>query len=104
MNTQSNATAPPLGAQSVVPADIPAMRQFYSLVQREIWETRSLYIAPLAAAGLFLLSFVISMVYLVGRPYSALGVAEMRDVIKPFDTVAVLIMVVTFFVAVFYCL
>jgi ABC-2 type transport system permease protein len=103
MNTQSNATAPPIRAQSVAPTDIPALRQFYSLVQREIWETRSLYIAPLAAAGLFLLSFVISMVRLTGRSYSALGVAELRDVIKPFDTVAVLIMVVTFFVAVFYC-
>jgi ABC-2 type transport system permease protein len=103
MNTQSNATAPGLGAQSVAPADIPALRQFYSLVQREILETRSLYIAPLAAAGLFLLSFVISMVRLTGRPYSALGLAELDDVIKPFDTVAVLIMVVTFFVAVFYC-
>ena len=103
MNTQSNATAPRLGAQSVAPADIPALRQFYSLVQREILETRSLYIAPLAAAGLFLLSFVISMVRLTGRQYSALGLAELDDVIKPFDTVAVLIMVVTFFVAVFYC-
>jgi len=36
MNTQSNATAPSLGAQSVAPADIPAVRQFYSSVQREI--------------------------------------------------------------------
>src|SRR5262249_31720233 len=104
MNTQSNATAPPLGAQSVAPADIPVLRQFYSLVQREIWETPSLYIAPLAAAGLFMLGFVISMVYLTGRRYSALSVAELRDVIKPFDTVAVLIMGVTFLVAVLYCL
>jgi hypothetical protein len=38
MNTQSNATAPPLRAESVVSADTPALRQFYSLVQREIWE------------------------------------------------------------------
>ncbi len=94
MNTQSNATAPPLGAQSVAPADVPALRQFYSLVKREIWESRSLYIAPLAAAGLFLLGFVISMVYFPGR----------HDVNQPFDIVAVLIMGVTFLVAVFYCL
>ena len=105
MNTQSNATAPPIGAQSVAPADIPALRQFCSLVQREIWESRSLYIAPLAAAGLFLLGFVISMVYFPGRLRSALGSAELHDVInQPFDIVALLIMGVTFLVAVFYCL
>jgi ABC-2 type transport system permease protein len=105
MNTQSNATAPPLGAQSVVRADVPANRQFYSLLQREIWESRSLYTAPLAAAGLFLLGFVISMVYFPGRLRSASGSAELHDVInQPFDTVAVLIMGVTFLVAIFYCL
>ncbi len=105
MNTQSNATAPSLGAQSVAPADIPAVRQFYSSVQREIWESRSLYIAPLAAAGLFLLGFVMSMVYFPGRLRSALGSAKLHDVInQPFDIVAGLIMAVTFLVAVFYCL
>src|SRR5262245_65493608 len=105
MNTQSNATAPTLGTQSAAPADIPALQQFYSLIQREIWESRSLYIAPSAAAGLFLLGFVISMVYFPGRLRSALGSVELHDVInQPFDTVALLIMGVTFLVAVFYCL
>jgi ABC-2 type transport system permease protein len=105
MNTQSNATAPTLGAQSVAPADIPALRQFYSLVQREIWECRFLYIAPLVAAGVFLLGFVISMVYFPGRLRSALGSVELHGVInQPFDTAALLIMGVTFLVAVFYCL
>jgi ABC-2 type transport system permease protein len=105
MNTQSNATAPPLRAESVVSADTPALRQFYSVVQREIWENRSLYIAPLAVAGLFLLGFLTSMVYFRGRLQSALGTAELHDVInQPFDLVALLIMAVTFLVALFYCL
>src|SRR5262245_47287350 len=105
MNTQSNATAPTLGTQSAAPADIPALQQFYSLIQREIWESRFLYIAPLAAAGLFLLGFVISMAYLPGRLRSALGSAELHDVInQPFDIVAVLIMGITFLVALLYCL
>jgi len=105
MNTQSNATAPTLGTQSAAPADIPALQQFYSLIQRETWESRYLYIAPLAAAGLFLLGFVISMVYFPGRLRSALGSAELHDVInQPFDLVAVMIMAFTFFVAMFYCL
>jgi len=105
MNTQSNATAPSLGVQSVAPSDTPALRQFYSLVQREIWESRSVYIAPLAAAGLFLLGFVISLVFLPGRLRSAVGSAELHNVInRPFDIIAVLIMGVTFLVALFYCL
>ena len=105
MNTQSNATAPSLGVQSVAPSDTPALRQFYSLVQREIWENRFVYIAPLAAAGLFLLGFVISLVFLPGRLRSAVGSAELHNVInRPFDIIAVLIMGVTFLVALFYCL
>jgi len=105
MNTQSNATAPSLGVQSVAPSDTPALRQFYSLVQREIWESRSVYIAPLAAAGLFLLGFVISLVFLPGRLRSAVGSAELHNVInRPFDIIAVLIMGVTFLVALLYCL
>ena len=105
MNTQSNATAPSLGVQSVAPSDTPALRQFYSLVQREIWESRFVYIAPLAAAGLFLLGFVISLVFLPGRLRSAAGSAELHNVInRPFDIIAVLIMGVTFLVALLYCL
>src|SRR5262249_33714283 len=102
---RSNATAPTFGAQSVEPAEIPALRQFYSLVQREIWESRYLYIAPLAAAGLFLLGYVISIVYFSGRLRSSLAAGKLHHVInQPFDIVAVLIMAVTFLVAVFYCL
>ena len=105
MNTQSNTTAPMLRARALAPADIPALRQFRSLVQREIWESRSLYIAPLAAAGLFLLGFAISLVYFRGRLGPALGPAEQhRAINQPFDIVAVLIMGVTFLVAVLYCL
>src|SRR5215831_673591 len=105
MNTQSNATAPPLRAESVASADTRALRQFSLLVQREVWENRSLYIAPLAVAGLFLLGFLMSLVYFRGRLRSALGPAELHDVInRPFDLVALLIMAVTFLVALFYCL
>src|SRR6185369_14691893 len=99
MNTQSNATAPPLGAQSVAPADIPALRQFYLLVQRELWESRSLYIAPLAVAGLFLLGFLITMIRFFGRFSSPFTPGELRDITQPFDVVAVVMMVVTFLVA-----
>ncbi|HLZ82946.1 MAG TPA: hypothetical protein VKQ54_05220 [Caulobacteraceae bacterium] len=38
----------------------PGVRPFYWSVRRELWEHRSLYIAPLAAAGVVLFGFVIS--------------------------------------------
>jgi ABC-2 type transport system permease protein len=104
MNTQSNATAPPLDAQSVVPADNPAFRQFYLLVRREVWENRSLYIAPLAAVGLFLLGFLITTIRFFGRFRSPFTPGELRDITQPFDVVAVVMMAVTFLVALIYCL
>jgi ABC-2 type transport system permease protein len=39
-------------------------RPFYWSVQRELWEARSLYIAPLAAAGVVLLGLIISALHL----------------------------------------
>jgi ABC-2 type transport system permease protein len=85
--------------------DIPALRQFASLVQREIWENRFLYIAPLAAVSLFLIGFAIRMVYFPGRLRTASGSAQLHEVInQPFDMAALLIMAVTFLVGLFYCL
>ena len=106
MNIQSNAMTPdPVEAQAVAPADIPAIRQFYSSVRRELWESRSIYIAPMAVAGLFLLGFLISAVHLPERLRSSFSPAQLHDVIEqPYDMVALLIMGVSFVVAVFYCL
>jgi ABC-2 type transport system permease protein len=104
MNTQSNATAPPLGAQSVAPADNPTLRQFYLLVQRELWENRSLYIAPLAVAGLFLLGVVLNLIRFYAGLRSPFTPAELLHITQPFDVVAVLMMVVTFLVALYYSL
>ena len=105
MNSQSNAMTPAPGAQAVSPAHIPAMRQFYSSVERELWESRSIYIAPLAVAGLFLFGFLINAMHLPQTLSSAFGPAELHDLIaQPYDMVALLIMGVSFVVAVFYCL
>jgi ABC-2 type transport system permease protein len=68
MNTQSNAhsnSAPgsPLESQVIAPpAAISAARRMYWSVRRELWENRSIYIAPLVAAVVFLFGFVINMV------------------------------------------
>jgi ABC-2 type transport system permease protein len=65
MSTQSSALPDsPLGVQAAAPAPITATQVFFWSVRREIWEYRSLYIAPLAAGGVFLLGFLISLAYL----------------------------------------
>ena len=54
MNTQSNAMPEsPLESQAIAPAVISATRPLYWSVRRELWENRSIYIAPLAVAALY---------------------------------------------------
>ena len=62
MNTQTNTVPGSFEAQTLAPAAFSATRPFYWSVRRELWENRSIYIAPLAAAGLFLIGFLISTV------------------------------------------
>jgi ABC-2 type transport system permease protein len=108
VNTQSN-TMPgsPLESQVIAPAVISATRPMYWSVLRELWENRSIYIAPLAVAGLILFGFLISTVHLPAKMRAALALDPMhqRDLIEqPFNFAALLIMGTSFIVAVFYCL
>ena len=43
---------------------VPATSPMYWSVRRELWENRSIYIAPLAVAAVFLLGFAISAIRL----------------------------------------
>jgi ABC-2 type transport system permease protein len=79
----------------------------YWSVRREFWENRSIYIAPLVAAAVFLSGFLISLISLprTMRGLSALDPAKQRAAIEaPYDTVAALIMAIAIIVGVFYCL
>ena len=89
-------------------AVLPATRPFFWSVRRELWENRSLYIAPLAVAGLVLFGFVISLVQLSNHA------KELREtltpdsiaalVVVPYDIAAIAIIVVSVIVGFFYCL
>ncbi len=51
MNTQSNGmTESSMQSQGTAPAAWSAARAMYWSIRREIWENRSIYVAPLAAA------------------------------------------------------
>jgi ABC-2 type transport system permease protein len=105
MNTPSNAayessagSSP--GSQGITPARIPATApmywSMYWSVRRELWESRSIYIAPLAVAGLIVLGFLIGTFRL--GPQLAFLMQQQNNF------AALLIMLTTFLVAVFYCL
>ena len=107
MNTQSTASPQsPLGMQGIAPAVISATQPLYWSVRRELWENRSLYLAPLAAAGLILFGFMIYAIHLPAKVRAAaLNPMLQHDLIEqPYDLAALLIMGTTLIVAIFYCL
>jgi ABC-2 type transport system permease protein len=76
-------------------------------VRRELWESRSIYVAPLAVAGLFLVGFLSSLIRLPGklREAAALDPLRQHDVlVQPYDFAALALMGTTFIVGVLYCL
>jgi ABC-2 type transport system permease protein len=108
MNTQSNAIPEsPLESQVVAPTVIPVSRRIYWSLQRELWENRSIYLAPLAAAAVFLFGFLVSMINLRRRIHGVwpLDPAEQRHVLAvPYEVAAGLIMGTAFIVGIFYSL
>ncbi len=109
MNTQSNAVpASPREPHEIAPTVISAGRRMYWSVRRELWESRSIYIAPLAAAGLFLFGFLISAHHLPDKMRAAAALTPMVQhyelIEQPFTLAALLLMGTAFIVQVFYCL
>ncbi|HZP17542.1 MAG TPA: ABC transporter permease [Terriglobales bacterium] len=102
MTTQSNAF-PDSSVESRVmaPAVTAATRPFSWSVRRELWENRSIYIAPLAVAGLALLAFLVGAFAGIWEKALRLDPEHPQ---APFDLVAGLMMGTGIIVTVFYCL
>jgi ABC-2 type transport system permease protein len=96
-----------LEAQAIAPVEMSATRPFYWSVRRELWENRSIYIAPLAAAGVAMLGFFISLVWLP-RSMRAPAAMDQGDhfimLVMPYGHTAWLLMLTAFLVGVFYSL
>ena len=108
MNTASNAVPEyPVGSQASAPAAMSTARVFYWSVRRELWEHRSIYVAPLAVAALILAGFFISTVHLADRMRAALALSPMQQteaIQQPYTFAALLMMASFFIVALFYSL
>src|SRR6266478_5322421 len=107
MSTQSNAMPESFDSQKIAPAAMSATRPLYWSVRRELWENRSIYIAPLVAAIVFLLGFFISTVSLRHRMHGVwpLDSAQGHDVFATrYELAAALIMGTAHIVGIFYSL
>ncbi len=106
MNAQSNivpesAVGGPLSNRSAAP------QPFYWSVRREIWENRSIYMAPLLVAIVVLFGFLVSTIGLPERRREVLLLdpAKARTAIEmPYNMAAIMLILTAFVVGVFYCL
>src|SRR3989440_1492653 len=98
MNAESN-TAAPVARSTTQP--------MYWSVLRELWENKSIYIAPAIVAAVILLGALISAGHLPERRRSAMLLDEARRqaaIQLPYDIVAMIILLTAFIVGFFYCL
>ena len=84
------------------------IRPFYWSVRRELWENRSLYLAPLVVSCVVILGFIVTAIGLPERRRAVLLLADpakQRAAIEmPYSIAAMMIMFTAFIVGVFYCL
>jgi hypothetical protein len=81
---------------------LSATRPMYWSIRRELWENRSLYIAPIVVAGIALFSFFVSSIRLLHKAHTVAGFDATQSS-KPYSVVASLIIVSGFVVGFFYC-
>src|ERR1041384_6717117 len=103
MNTSdaSNSNLP--ASNSGVAATAP----FFWSVKRELWENKSIYIAPIIVAAVIVFGALISAGHLPERRRNALLLdeAHRRAAIElPYNIVAMVLIVTAFIVGFFYCL
>jgi ABC-2 type transport system permease protein len=88
-------------------SEINVRRPFYWSVWREVWENHSLYIAPLAVAGVVLFGALVSASHLPERRQAAMSlpsIARRAAIEVPYDIAAMVIILTAFITGLFYCL
>jgi ABC-2 type transport system permease protein len=107
MNDQSNAMPQSLDPQQIAPAVFSPTRPLYWSIRRELWENRSIYIAPLAAAAVYIVGYSISLFW-VPRGMHGMGGDESTPLIiqlaMPYAHAQMLLALTAFLVGIFYSL
>ncbi len=105
MNTQSNAAS--LDAPAVASTTLLPTRPLYWSIRRELWENHSIYVAPLAAAGVYLFGYVISLIWVpsgMREMIASHSTPQLIALAMPYSHAAMLIMATAFLVGIFYSL
>jgi ABC-2 type transport system permease protein len=103
MNMQSQAMNEAFDSQRAAPAVIRETRPLYWSIRRELWEYRSIYIAPLAVASVGLFAFLIGT---IGRALASAKPEQRLAVLgHPFNEFAAgLPMLAAMLIGAYYCL
>jgi ABC-2 type transport system permease protein len=91
---------------AVAPPPLAPTRPWYWSVRRELWENRSLYVAPLAIGSVLMFGFLISTFTLPGRMQRIAALDPWKQpaaIARPFSIVAALLIISTFLLGAFYC-
>jgi ABC-2 type transport system permease protein len=89
------------------PSALSKVRPLFWSVRRELWENRSIYIAPVTVAAVLLFGFLIS---LAGLPHTVRLAGELNDglhaakLAMPYHFSSVAVLLTALIVGVFYCL
>src|SRR5512138_2283284 len=107
MSTSNHVHDTPLDDGVPATAAGPATRPLYWSVRRELWENRSIYVAPLVTATLVPLGLLISRFCPVNpgsTPAAADPAKQQFALTTPYSYAAWLLILTAFIVGVFYCL
>jgi ABC-2 type transport system permease protein len=106
MNTQSNALPESFDSHGIPPAPMSTTRPLYWSIRRELWENRSIYVAPFVAGVVFLFGFVINLLSMrrsIGA--SSLDPAQQHELFAArYELSGALIMGTALIVGIFYSL
>jgi ABC-2 type transport system permease protein len=97
----------PSQSQAVPPTPTSSTQPFYWSVSRELWENRSIYVAPLLVAAVQVFGFAISTIGLAERRRAVLlldPAIQRARIEVPYDLAAMMMIFTVFIVGVFYCL
>jgi ABC-2 type transport system permease protein len=105
MNPEANVAQQGLaGEVRAATRTVPWTETLYWCVRRELWEHRAIYIGPVAAAGVYLFGFLLTLHRLPHQMRDAMAdPSKMKALGAPYEFAAVAIMLVAMIVEIFYC-
>ncbi len=100
MSTQASAAI----GMKVKTNTVSWVHAFYWCVRRELWEYKAIYVGPVAAAGVYLLGFLLTLHRIPHQMREAMAdPTKLKAIGASYEFAAVAIMLVAMIVEIFYC-